>query len=235
MGIRLLPKSELIKAKTKDRELEITEGAKLAKRVDDLRKLVADEETNLTKFREKTVSAIMADVKVHSDELDGIKEEIRTRKAELIELFEPIDKQFMRYVRDKKAELDGLELQAEEKAAVLAATLSEAGALIENNKKLEGEWKQKHQDAVDNIALSQNMVAAAKKEAARTGQDAQNILLEAEKIRKDALNVASDANARLKQAEFKEKDLNRKEEELETREMAALAKELLYYSPVKKN
>lgn len=91
MAMRLLPRSEVNKAKALDRQREIDEGKKLATRVDTLRELAAQEDTNLSKFRDNMVSQIMADIKPLQEEYDGLGHKITLRKGELAQLMKPID------------------------------------------------------------------------------------------------------------------------------------------------
>lgn len=91
MAMRLLPRSEVNKAKALDRQREIDEGKKLATRVDTLRELAAEEDTNLSKFRDKMVAQIMADIKPLQEEHDGLVHKIGQRKLELVQLMQPIN------------------------------------------------------------------------------------------------------------------------------------------------
>ncbi len=58
MGMKLLKKSEVLEHKSFERKLEIDQGALLAKRVDSLREIHAEEEASLASFRSKTLNAI---------------------------------------------------------------------------------------------------------------------------------------------------------------------------------
>lgn len=90
MALRLLQKSEIAKAKAGDREREIQEGLKLAKKVDSLRELTADEETRFEKFRKETLSAIYAEIdgatSKRDERLGEVEDLEKRRKLALIPL-----------------------------------------------------------------------------------------------------------------------------------------------------
>lgn len=62
MVLRLLKKSEVATAKSLEKKREIDEGLKIARRVDSLREVHANEETSLESFRVKTITAIHLEI-----------------------------------------------------------------------------------------------------------------------------------------------------------------------------
>lgn len=98
MPIKLLKKSEIDQAKARDRQLEINEGLKLAKKVDTLREVVAQEEESLKKFRIKTISAINDEIIIAAKKRDDLNKENSDLeeknillKTERKKLEEPVD------------------------------------------------------------------------------------------------------------------------------------------------
>lgn len=91
MGMRLLPKSEIDKAKASERKQEIDEGIKLARRVDNLREIVAAEEASLRKFRNDTVKVIYDEITQETIKLDALKGEVLRARKEREELQKPLD------------------------------------------------------------------------------------------------------------------------------------------------
>jgi hypothetical protein len=94
MSMRLLQKSAVNNAKTIDREREIAEGQKLAKRVDSLRELSAVEEKNLFAFRDKTMSAIRADMEPLHREKQVLLQDIKGLTIQKKMLLEPLDQKW---------------------------------------------------------------------------------------------------------------------------------------------
>lgn len=80
--IRLLSKQEVDKAKAIDRKREVDEGLKLARKVDDLREIVVQEEASLEKFRRATVANIHTATTEAQKILDQIKAEVAVLRRE---------------------------------------------------------------------------------------------------------------------------------------------------------
>lgn len=92
--MRLLPKSEVNSRKAQERQAEISEGKKLAERVDRLREVQASEEASLTRFRNKTVAEINQEVTVASKERDNLLNEVRLLKKQRTALLVPLDSEW---------------------------------------------------------------------------------------------------------------------------------------------
>lgn len=107
MRLRLLTKSDIAKAKATDRSLEIAEGVKLAKRVDTLREVAANEESSLTKFRTNTISEITKEIAQMVMDRDQMKVSNQILKEERERLLAPIDlKEEWRVVAKDKKEVE---------------------------------------------------------------------------------------------------------------------------------
>lgn len=70
--MKLLAKSDIQKAKSIERQQLVNEGLKLAKRVDDLREVVAEEEQTLENFRRETLKEIHRQIRIEQAKLDKI-------------------------------------------------------------------------------------------------------------------------------------------------------------------
>lgn len=101
----LLSKSEVDKRKALDRQREVEEGIKIAKRVDTLREVAAHEETSLTKFRVKTVEAIQAEIDEKIAERNQLENSNRSLREERIRLEGPLNlvQEWERVKEDKTA------------------------------------------------------------------------------------------------------------------------------------
>lgn len=91
MGMRLLPKSAVEKAKALDKQREIDEGKKLATHIDSLRTLAATEEKNLTDFREKSLKAVQVEINGKLEEKNGLEHAIKHLTGVRQALMEPLD------------------------------------------------------------------------------------------------------------------------------------------------
>lgn len=117
MALRLLEKSDVLKAKNADRAKEIAEGLKISQKVDLLRELKVSEEESLSKWRDETISAI-------SLELEKLDEQKQMLTSEISTLRKEIEKG-MGEVDTARTDLDTFEIILEERAKSLAKRLLE--------------------------------------------------------------------------------------------------------------
>jgi coenzyme F420-reducing hydrogenase delta subunit len=90
MVLKLLQKREVDKAKAVERQLEIDEGMKLAKRVDSLRMVQAQEERSLNDFRVKMVAEISSEITALTDTVASLKKEVAEIEALRAEGLSPL-------------------------------------------------------------------------------------------------------------------------------------------------
>lgn len=102
--MKLLSKLEIQQKKTSDRKVEIDEGRKLAKSIDNLRELRSLEEQNLEAFRNKTVSAIRSEIKDLSSERDALRTEVSKLTSDRKEALKPVDEEW-EAVREKTSQV----------------------------------------------------------------------------------------------------------------------------------
>lgn len=113
--MKLLDKSKIDAAKQKERKTEIDEGVKLTVAIGDLRRLKAQEETNLAQYREGALKKIQSEIDVYLLERDGYAKEIITLQDARQSLLEPLtvewkeldqaegtlEKRKMQFIQDK--------------------------------------------------------------------------------------------------------------------------------------
>ncbi len=92
--MKLLPKQEVTGLKSQERKFEIDEGAKLAKTIDKLRQLSAEEQVRLSKFREETLGKLRNDTLEEASKKDKITLEITELEKKRIKLLLPLDKEY---------------------------------------------------------------------------------------------------------------------------------------------
>lgn len=83
--MRLLPKQEVNLRQAQQKKAEIDEGLKLARRIDSLREIAAQEEASLASFRSSTLKTIQEDIKKVENERNAVKKEVSDLRKELEE------------------------------------------------------------------------------------------------------------------------------------------------------
>lgn len=137
MKLRLLNKSDIAKSKAQERNTEVQEGLKLARRVDGLREISAQEEQALSKFRIETLSEIGQQIAVKEKEREQLMREVydleMRREAALVPLdaeWEEIEKQ-RHFLAEGYDKLDKYSFVLEEKAI----DIQEQEDLLEENER----------------------------------------------------------------------------------------------------
>lgn len=198
--MKLLTKRELDLAKTKDRKLEIDEGAKLAKRVDVLRETHSQEERNLKQWREQAIPIVRKEIDDLLAQKTSLQSAVTAYREELAVERIPLDKQWEQ-VREREAENEA----AREKLALGFGVLerereenerASARLDVRERKVQNTEWK------VEEILEESDKMRAEAKE----------VLLEAKKKRDDASKLEVDVNEKLAS---RERDILTREKSLE--------------------
>ncbi len=203
--MRLLAKSEVAKGKALDKQREVQEGLKVAKRVDALRETAAEEEASLEKFRQKTLSTLHEQIAPLAKEKDELESKVKTLREERIRLEAPVDLR-------KEWELveEGKKTNAEWRDDLLGReiTLTERENNVRDDKK-EVEKREKE-------------VESNEEWVRRTTLEAQT----ANEVAHDAQNLAEETLKRAKaQAHEQQQLFTTKAEELSIKEQGLLARE----------
>jgi hypothetical protein len=202
--IRLLEKSEVAKSNAVQRQQEIDEGMKVARRVDSLRELVAHEEATLNDFRERRMAEISGDIKKEEEKLEKLGSEVKILRNELasetnltreerkgLEKLKASLENRAREIEDRANEVNLLEID-------IAIVRKEANQFLQFSRSAEQESK---------LLLS---------DASQKDFQAENALSRARKIEAKAL---SDANEQNKAFELRESSLDAREKELSGKEL----------------
>lgn len=91
--MRLLAKREIDILKSTERTQVANEGLKLAKRIDALREVNAQEEASLAKFRNKTLGIITGEILSETAKKDGLKQEVQELEDRKAEALRPLTKE----------------------------------------------------------------------------------------------------------------------------------------------
>lgn len=167
--MKLLSKPAINSAKALERSLEISEGKKLAEKVDQLRELKAQEERNLIKFRDEMKKKILGEIDVLINKKSALQTEVAWLQDVKAEAKKPVDKK-------------------EKQFAEREAVLNERDAdLVQRKVEL---VEEKRQLKLAREALERDIAALEpeKKETKR-------LLKEAQQVEKDARAKAREADA----------------------------------------
>lgn len=233
--MKLLVKSDIAKAKSVERQQEIQEGLKLAKRVDTLREVAAAEEASLAKWRTETVKLIQDEITSFAAKRDELQKQVSKLEADMVATMEPLDKRWIMYVQTEKAHIEKERIHNHDEAIRnerWATGLEEIGEEL---------------DARENALNRERIeVSNLRTLAVNERQEAGQVLFAA---RRAASDIEEDIGKRDQESlerkevvtEFEKgvvarsNELDTREKDLEKRETDVLVKELLYYSPVKQN
>ena len=234
MRVALLSKREIDTAKAKDRSREIAEGLKLTRKVDGLRELQAEAEVTYEKFLSSTLQEVQRQIDAKITERDNLLSVINTKKAEWERLLQPLDKNWKRYVEGEKALIATEKATWEQRNVEVTHKSTDLSLLIEQTAQQKATYIEGQDKNAEQYMLARRLKDEAKKIEQEAILKSSALMEKAERKEKATSKREMDTELKLQNVLLQEQTLKRKEDELEDREMKALAKELLYYSPVTK-
>lgn len=104
--MKLLSKPAINAAKNLERSIEISEGKKLATKVDELRHLRQQEEANLKKFRDVTIKSVRAEIDAELNKRSALQTENRWLEDVKKSLQKPIDDKSEEFAKREQAMSD---------------------------------------------------------------------------------------------------------------------------------
>lgn len=179
--MQLLPKSEVSRLKSKERQREIDEGMKIAGRVDNLRKVHADEEASLEAFRLKTVSEINQETALLTAQKDVLAKEVLDLEERREKALKPLDDEW------QKIESAKLDLSLAEKELG-----NEQDLFLENEAKI-----------AETLKLTKDTLARAEEEKQR----ADYLLSESMEANRESKQALEEARATKLSAQALKKDV----------------------------
>lgn len=168
MGMRLLPKSEFEKAKSNENRREVEEGLKLARRVDNLREVAAQEEASLEKFRRETVEIIHVQISTESEKLEYLKKEVSSLVEQREIAIKPLDEEWSKVreavvdVEERQKEQEARNQYLEEKEAHVISARKQAYDLLERARQRDGDSVTRLQKAVEAEELGKGIIEDAR-------------------------------------------------------------------------
>jgi F0F1-type ATP synthase membrane subunit b/b' len=207
--MKLLAKSDLVKAKAFDRQREMDEGLKLAKRVDTLREVAAEEEASLAKFRTTTLSVIGDEIIAITNKRDVLKQEVKSLEGRKVIALTPLVDEWSKIVKivNKKHAQSTLGefLQAKDEE------IREKEASLERRRKEIAQLDEKASYAQQRIRESIDNADTILKEAERKSILAEMVL---EKARNQSSELIENAQKKSKEVKERERAVSQKDAEL---------------------
>ena len=217
MALRLLQKREVDRAKTLDRKREIDEGAKLAQKVDDLRRLYSTEEKTLRDFRDKSLKVVLEDISRLSADKEALQSEVKALEHRKVRALIPV-----------KIELEKLPQAKAQLAEVRSLLELEESIVVAEKRNMsarKADIKAEKERAADERAQSKQALREA--DDART--EAKKTLREAQQTSDSMLQRANQLAAEMMEREtnlaYKEEGLNAQFKQLEKEKLGIINRE----------
>jgi hypothetical protein len=129
MTLKLLDKRDVAQLKARERALEVSEGMKLAQRVDALRETQAEEEASLANFRMRTIEAINNETKALEDKKNILQLEVDALESRKVQALLPLTAK-ENALREQAKQLD----EASDAMKSVEAVLRAERAALESDK-----------------------------------------------------------------------------------------------------
>jgi len=209
--MKLLTKSEQSKAKATEKQKEIQEGLKLAKKVDALREISAQEDKALKEFRKNTLAEIAKETLKESKKLDALKDEVKELEERKLEALKPLEAE-LRAIEDKTATLNELIANFNTRGEKIAKLEADVEKRVKEVSVQEIHVQTIKSQALDNFKESDTLV----QEAVNNSRLAREVL---DKAKQEAEELINNAEFKEKSIINREKAVFVKEEELRKKEI----------------
>lgn len=216
--MHLFEKREIDRLKSKERQQEIDQGITLARRVDSLRETAAVEESNLVKFREKTVAELHEQIKPlqeHKDVLTGEVQDLE-RRAKNARI--PLDAEWEK-LKEEKIAFSKERFKLDNRADTLTLQVEEHLRLAQDLENEKGRTANFKRTASENLVQSESTLKNAQEVAVSIRNKAQLTLVEAQLRQKDSLNREAKVAVREREVEIKQENMAKQEKDLRKREI----------------
>lgn len=214
--MRLLEPKEVDALKARDKAREIAEGVKLAKQVDNLREVKAQEEASLAKFRSESLAKIHEQIKQESDKRDALKREVYDLEERKKEAQKPLDAE-KEAIAKERAEVESFraEIQAQERALEdTRKGIADKSRLVELEKRRTDTERGQVREELERAQTARIL-------AEKDGKAAKDALAESQRIKEEMLEDLKERDIHMA---VRERDVKLKEENLSIRQ-AELDKE----------
>ena len=207
----MLPKSELVNLKAKEKSREIQEGVKIATRIDGLRELWAKTEQDFETYKTATLGAIQKEIDELIGKKDGLSDDLRKMQSKYDSLMPDLSikrtelAQFEKKLFSWEKKLD----KREETAGLMEIDVKEALDSAEEARV----------HAEDNERIARNILATANNKK----QEAESTLSTARKVQEKAYQDKKEFETAF---ELRENSIKSKEQELSKKELASIEEKI---------
>lgn len=234
MVMRLLPKSDILKAKATAKKQEIDEGVKLAQRIDGLRQVAATEEKNLQDFRTREVAKVHAEIAKERAVLDPLKKEVADLRKEKARGMQDVEKE-RTAISKANDRLQEREETCEKREKDAANILREAKAAEKRAQGIVAKATTKEDLATDKLAEAERLNKGAK-EAHQVAEKAKTSALELkEKVHKELTHRDMMAASRERGITIKEERLAEERKQLDAEWVVFNDRREAFYRELKRN
>jgi hypothetical protein len=189
MGMKLLPRKEFDAARAREQKAAIDEGAKLARRVDNLREVAATEEENLRNFRTRTIKKIREDIEKEEQILSSLRREVKNTRSAIAKEEQEIETK-RKYLQDRAEALD------------IVAESIDKREKESNQREKDTEWNLSEAHRIRAQAETKNLLADQRLlDAKRDGILAQEVLESANRVHEKAQTKLRTVNLALAERE----------------------------------
>ena len=214
----ILPKQiDINKSKAQERKSQIDEGLVLARRVDELRQMRLQMETNFEIWRQSTSKSIQTELDTLTDERDDMAQQVIEARRQRDFLLQPLNQEQLILAEEKDLLIKEKNEFFLEKERINSERLE-----IQREKDLLVSESNKISDTKINIEQEKAEILKLKKDSQRDRSFAQSFKekkeREYEKTRADISQLREQYEVGLKTIEVREKQVEEKEVELITRE-----------------
>ena len=207
MVMRLLQKSDINKAKAVAQKMDIDEGAKLERRIDNLRSVLAEEEQSLKRFRTTAIAKIHEETKAAAQERDTILDEVRELRKERKELMQPLEKEWAELYKEQKRvakeseETNSRTITAQEAERQAKKAVRQASNILAKAAQRDDLTREKLSEAVAAEREAKVVLANAKKIEAKAKQLSDDMTKEL--IHRDMDSASRERSITMKEANLK--------------------------------
>lgn len=215
--MQLLSKNQIQRESSEERRRQIEEGAKLARKVDELRQAQFTEQVNLQKFKEGTLEQLSKEIGALTEQKNKLKDEVYSLTLRKAELLVPLDEEWIK-VTNKSNELKQIENSLQEATYKLKVKESE----IENKAKEIATEDSRIKDSKEltqkHLIEAENLMEQSKQGLSNAEKEANRLINEATEINRKSLAKEADILFKEDYILRREYFINEKEKELSQKE-----------------
>ena len=230
----LLNRQEVDKKKAEERRQMLEEGMKLAAHVDSLREMSAKEEALFEKMQSDRLRNLEEKIAESVRQVEALEIEIDDRKKNLIAYKQPLEQQWFTYIKEEKADIDSQKSNLLKEQSVLQNAIALNIQRERDNEKYAKELELRKLEYQRLIAETNMKKRRIDFETQKARELSQQIIAEAGERNEKSRDKEREMEERKLFLDLREKKLEEEAISIQEREYRVLAKELQFYSPIKR-